>query len=67
MNCAASDLLVPSLVALAYMGLEYWLGKTAKTRSGSVLELLIVAVTLLTVYLRSKYDERRNRKTEGGS
>lgn len=67
MNCAASDLLVPSLVAFSYMVLEYWLGKTGKTRAASVLELLIVAVPLLTVYLRSKYDERRNRKTEGGS
>lgn len=43
-----------ALAALAYMGIEFWLGRTDKTKSGSVLELLMRALPLVRKFLDPK-------------
>lgn len=47
-------------VAGAYTVLEYWLGKTAKTRASSVIELIVMGVTLVfaLVLMRVRKDGR---------
>ena len=37
------ELVYPALT-LAYMALEYWLGKTEKVKAGSVLEFVLIAM-----------------------
>lgn len=47
----------------AYLMLEYWLGKTAKTRAGSVPELVLMGFValLLTLILWRKNGKTRNQ------
>ncbi len=40
---SALDLVYPGLT-LAYMALEFWLGKTDKLKAGSVLEFVLIAL-----------------------
>jgi len=37
------DLIYPALT-LAYMALEYWLGKTDKVKAGSLIEFILIAM-----------------------
>lgn len=49
------------LVLLAYMGLEYWLGKTQKTKAASLLELVWLGVILIVglLFLRRKHGRNK--------
>lgn len=43
MTLTPIDMIYPVLT-LAYMGLEYWFGKTDKVKAGSLLEFVLVAL-----------------------
>jgi len=46
---------IGEIVGLAgYMALEYWLGKTDKTASGSVLEFVVTAARMLLPSFKKK-------------
>jgi hypothetical protein len=59
--CGKTGIIESLGALLCYALLEYWLGKTSKTRAGSVVELVIVGLTLagtlLMISLRRKKNE----------
>lgn len=48
MNCANAPWYAVIIAQVLYMGLEFWLGKTDKTKSGSVPELIFNLIKLFT-------------------
>ena len=65
-SCNQSQYLMTALAMLAYSVLEYWLGKTCRTKSASVLEILFralgtasLALTLWIMILKGKSDGRK--------
>lgn len=55
-NCTVTG----SVLLLAYMGLEYWLGKTQKTKAASLLEFMWLGVILIVglLFLRRNHGRK---------
>jgi hypothetical protein len=61
-ECAASNhwVLLAGVLAILNSLLEYWLGKTEKVKSSSVLELAfsVILMVTLAIFIRRKSDGR---------
>lgn len=55
------------LILLAYSILEFWLGKTGRTKASSLIELVIVGLTLMCtlILLRVRKKNGSNGNPEG--
>lgn len=49
------------ILAMAYMILEAWLGKTEKVKAGSILELIIISTLSVVVFLIYNRKEKNER------
>lgn len=58
MTDCLNDSLTNSIIILLILILEAWLGKTQKTKSGSILELLFLGTLSLIVFITIKKGEK---------
>lgn len=64
-GCDFSTTILGATILVGYAVLEYWLGRTQKTRAASLLELIAMGTTLLVTIILLKL--RRNHDGSQGN
>lgn len=54
MNCAPLNLILSHSAIVIVLGAEYWLGKTDKLKSSSIVELVLTGVVLVWIKLKER-------------
>lgn len=57
-NCSTDDLIKAGVFMFLYSLLEYWLGKTDKVKAGSVIQLGLMAISLLIIFILRRKNGR---------